>query len=120
MYDSKFSMQGDILRVEVGGRYDAQACRAFSNAVRQKLKDVGANHVLIVSKLKGRVSAADRFNSGSSLHKLEWPRGARIAIVLDDSDDLEGAQFGALVAQNRGYSVEAFAEHNKAVNWLAA
>jgi hypothetical protein len=89
--------------------------RQLDLAVQACLKEKVNLLLLDYSELTGDVSTFDRFEIGS--HGSKVGKDLAKMACLARPDQVAG-KFGAVVARNRGLTVEVFTERSKALRWL--
>lgn len=121
-YEIEFQTHENYVRVHVRGerRYgDAavEASEAGSQIVRY-CRDANIYRVLVILDLRGQLSAFDSLEMVSQSQEYGWDHSFKLAFVDPNNDPVEDVKFTELIAVNRGYSVKAFDDEAKAVDWL--
>jgi hypothetical protein len=80
----------------------------------------GANRLLVngVGLRHPPLTTTDRYAIGATI-AATWDPGVKLALV-GRADQIDPSRFGALVARNRGFRVEAFESEDAALLWLAS
>ncbi|HLY08461.1 MAG TPA: hypothetical protein VKW04_04045 [Planctomycetota bacterium] len=94
-------------------RFNRQA-EAASKACREKQK---SRMLVDLSLLDAQLSTLERYELAS--HAVRVSAGLKVALVVAPAF-LDPNKFGILVAQNRGLTVDAFTDRQKALEWLEA
>jgi hypothetical protein len=122
-YDVTIECMRGVLRLEIRGtRFPDQAvaqARQLWSEIADECLARNTRLVLIVSHLSGPLSVLNAFDIGARMRTPDTGARPAVAYVNLDSDSLPESQFAVTVAQNRGWSIEAFGSEEDAWNWLA-
>lgn len=100
--DIKIVHSGEFVRTTTDGRLDLALCKKLLRETARAIKQSGDDHVLIdLRKADSLLGTADLYQLGIAFVGVSPLREARTA-VLTRSQQVDRAEFAALVARNRG------------------
>ena len=121
-YKIDFHTNENYVRVHVtGDRRNGDAVVEASRAgcqIVEYCRDVNIYRVLVILNLRGRLSAFDSLEMVTQSREYGWDHGFKLAFVDAKNDSADDVKFTETVAVNRAYSVKAFTDEAKAVDWL--
>jgi hypothetical protein len=94
-------------------RFKRQA-EAASATCRDRKK---AKMLVDISAITAQLTTMERFDLAS--HAVRVSAGLKVALLVNPTF-LDPSKFGIVVAQNRGLTVDAFTDRQRAVDWLQA
>jgi hypothetical protein len=94
-------------------RFKRQA-EAASATCRDRKK---AKMLVDISAITAQLTTMERFDLAS--HAVRVSAGLKVALLVNPTF-LDPSKFGIVVAQNRGLTVDAFTDPQRAVDWLQA
>ncbi len=120
-YSIEIKVEGNILIATVAGELGEKAYLAMRDQVRASLERLGAQHILLdIRHVVLWASLTEIFMTAVSNVGV-IPKGTKYAIVYSEQTVSEAnAQFGELVARNRGGQLRAFTDMALARGWLSA
>ena len=121
-YELDFQTNENYVRVHVTGdrRYGDAAVEASQagHQIVEYCRNANIYRVLVILDLGGRLSAYDSLEMVSQSREYGWDFSFKLAFVNANNDSFDDVQFTETVAVNRAYSVKAFTDEAKAVDWL--
>lgn len=117
-YSLTFEHRNGYLYAFVAGVEDSyEISRAYWTEVVEESKRIGSSKVLIEEEIVENASLTDVFRLASELPQLGFGRTV-VAFVDRFLDQQEVNEFGAVVAQNRGFNGRVFNNVEEAKRWL--
>jgi hypothetical protein len=121
-YEIDLQTMDNYVRVHVTGerRYGDAAMEASQagQKIVEYCRQTDIYRVLVVLNLRGRLSAIDSLEIVTSSQEYGWDYSFKLAFVDTNNSSFDDVKFTETVAVNRAYSVKAFNDEAKAVDWL--
>ena len=117
-YNIRFSNLGDMLRVDVSGKRNAEDAVDLWTRVGAECERLGHLRVLAILDLTGGLPTARTYDIASRYTEYGLTPMHRIAIVTTDADSVQTLQFAKMVAGNRGLRLALFSREETALAWL--
>ncbi len=111
--------QSDFIRTTASGELDLSSTRNLMQALAESTSEQGRPMLIDIRKTSSILKKADVFELASNLIDYGKTFRRKTAILARADDSYERANFFELVANNRGYSVNAFTSFEEAIMWLA-
>jgi hypothetical protein len=119
-HDIRIISVKDFVRTDVTGAPDLAASEKLLKEIAAACQGTPQHHVLIdVRQAERSLSVMDVFQLACSLRDIGLGVHNRIAVLAPPAADFDRARFFETVARNRGCSVGAFRDFEKAFDWLA-
>jgi hypothetical protein len=111
----------DFLRTDLRGNLDLESSKRSLKEIAQACTEHENHHVLIDTRdSDSKATPVDVWELAASLEECGIGRHNRIAILNAPKDDFDRAAFLETCAANRGFSIKAFRDFEKALYWLAS
>jgi hypothetical protein len=119
--DIKIIHPMDFVRTTADGKLDLALCKRILCETARAIKQSGDAHVLIdVRNADSLLGTLDLYELGQAFVKVPPLRDARTA-VLTRRQQVDNAEFAAMVANNRGaQELRVFSGFEEAIDWLNA
>ena len=121
-YEIDFQTIENYVRVCVtGDRRNGDAAVEASQSGRQIVeycRDAKIYRVLVILNLRGRLSPFESLEMVTQSRGYGWDYAFKLAFVDENRVAVEDVKFTETVAFNRAFSVRAFTDEAKAVDWL--
>jgi len=100
------------------GRFSVPGFQRRAEAAAQACRDGGTGRLFVDASVYDVVpTILERYELAN--HAVKVSAGLRVAVLIAPAF-LDPNKFGIMVAQNRGLTVDAFTDRQKAVDWLLA
>ena len=119
-YSVKVIRTADFIRLKsASNKIDINSARAALRVIGETCRAEGIDRVLIDTRdVTVPLTVPELFFLATSLAETGLPRSVWIAI-LPGSDRFDRAQFAALCAANRGWTIRAVRSFEEAINWFS-
>jgi hypothetical protein len=117
-YKLQVIKSGDFVRLDGRGRVNIYDSQAALRRLAQACVDRGVDHALLDTRdVESTLTITDLFVLASTFGELGFHRGQRLAIIHRMTNE-DRAEFFAVCAKNRGWTVGAFDNFEDGFSWL--